>query len=325
MRRESERINAEFNTARWRGRIAKVQKIVDSFRFSLPHPYDFSPSTADICWIQEVRKAIIDGTDEEFQDREADIQLRIPELSATWLEERRKVFLQLLPRKPPSLEHLSLATTLFDCLECHKFGIRIEEALSHRCRYHHDNECREKFSSVDSANVFHYDVRAPWDSGLAKYRYSAQLSALVKEVVLECGENPDTITTKEMNRKHHRFACFGRDGTIRVLSWLDAVSSTACLLYYDTISDPCTVSSRTGANTGANRVGSSGLMNYLNIHLHQRTKETLGVASTAGEQVPPNGGINGSPASKITLLIRKFRPMYQHTENTEHFLTLGFI
>jgi len=325
MKDESAHIHAKLNAARWRDRIAKVQEMVDSFHFSLPHPHDFFPSTADICWIPEVRKAIVDGTDEEFQDCEADIKPRIPELSAAWLEERRKVFLQLLPQDPPRLEDLSLATTLFDCMKCHKFGMRIEDVLSHRCPYRHDNEYMAKFSSINSANVFYYDLGAPWNSGLAEYRYSAKLSALVKEVVLECGENPDTITTKEMNRKHHRFARFGRDGMIKVLSWVEAVSPTACSLD-GTTHDSCdTVSLSTGAKRGVHRVGSSGLTNYLNMHLHRRTKEALGVASTAGEQVPPNGGMNGSSASKITLLIRKFRPMYKHTENTEHFLTLGFI
>jgi len=325
MRDESERINAQLNAARWQDRIAKINKIVDSFRFSLPHPHDFSPSAADICCIPEVRKAIVDGTDEEFQDCKADIQPRIPELSTTWLEERRKVFLQLLPQNPPRPEHLSLATTLFDCMKCYEFGMRIEESLSHRCRCRHDDEYRAKFPSINSANVFYSEVGAPWNSGLAEYRYSAQLSAFVREVVLECGENPDTITTKEMNRKHHRFVRFGRDGAITVLSWFETVSSSARSLE-DTTSDLyAAVSSSTSANTEAHRFGSSGLTNCQNMHLNQRTKGANGVASTAGEQVPLNGVTNRSPPSKITSLVRKFLPMCKHRAYTEHLLTSGSI
>ncbi|KAF9645813.1 hypothetical protein BDM02DRAFT_399008 [Thelephora ganbajun] len=223
MRDESKRIHARLTAARCRSRTDEVRKIVDSLHLSLPHPHDFYPSAADICWIPEVRKTIVDGTDKEFQDCEADIRSRIPELSAAWLEERRKVFLQLLPQDSPSLEHLSLATTLFDCMKCRKFGMRIEEALSHCCRYYYGDKFIAQFSNVASASVYH-DVGAPWDSGLAEYQYSTTLSALVREVVFECGENPDTITTKEMNRKHHRFARFGTDGTIAVLNWFQAVS-----------------------------------------------------------------------------------------------------
>ena len=225
MRNELARINAELEAQRCKSRIVGVEKLVDSFRCSLPHPHDFSPSTADVCWIPEVRKTIIDGTDEEFQDCEADLRSRIPELSASWLEERRKFFLQLLPQDSPSLEHLFLATTLFDCANCRESGMRIKDAISHCCHnYRYRSERRENFSSVASANAF-YGI--PWDSGSSKFEFSVNLSLLVREVIVECGENPDTITTQEMNRKHHRFARIGWDESITVLNWLQTVSSRA--------------------------------------------------------------------------------------------------
>ena len=155
----------------------------------------------DICWIPEVPEVIIDGTDVEFQDREADIRSRISELSATWLEERRKALLEFLPQESPTLEHLSLATTLFDCTNCHRLGMRVEQALSHNCHFLYRDERFATFSNAERAMVSHYDVDAPWDLGLTNFRYSANLSALVREIVIECGENPDAITAKEMNRK----------------------------------------------------------------------------------------------------------------------------
>jgi len=226
MREESIRIRARLDAGRCESRIGKIEAIADSFRLSLPHPHDFSPSSADVYWIPEVRKTIVDGTDEEFRECEADLRSRIPELSAAWLEKRQKVFLGLLPQDSPTLKHLSLATTLFDCVNCRTFGLRIEGALSHRC-YHYDygHEHRASFTNAASAGAFFMRARTPWDSGLAKYEYSAKLSALVREVVIQCGEDPDTITTKGMNRKHHRFARFGRrDGMIAVVNWLEAVS-----------------------------------------------------------------------------------------------------
>lgn len=312
MREESERVHVEFKNMECRFRIDQMQDVACSFRYSLPHPHDFSPSTADLCWIPEVRKAIVDGTDEEFQIRETEIRSRIPELSTTWLEERRRVFLKLLPQDSPSLEHLSLATTLFDCMKCREFGMRIEDALSHACEYRHDDEFFAKFSSINSANIFYYDVGAPWDSGLAKYRYSAKLSAIVREIVLGCGEDPDTITTKEMNRKHHRFAFFDADGPISVLSWFQAVSYRA-RIPKNTVPDLLpTASPSTGANGGIERhIASSGLMNYRSMSLTWMAEVANGIASGVGEQGNPKWSAHTSVSSKITLLTRKFVLMMQ--------------
>ena len=52
----------------------------------------------------------------------------------------------------------------------------------------------------------------------SEYKYSEKHSHLVREIVLECGEDPDTITTKEMNKKDLRFARFQLNGRIKVLS-----------------------------------------------------------------------------------------------------------
>lgn len=106
--------------------------------------------------------------------------------------------------------------------------MRIEDAVSHCCRKHSRNdgyggEHRAGFSNAASAGRFYNLAGAPWDS--SKYEYSAGLSAVVRGVVVECGENPDTITTQEMNQKHHRFVSSGMPGIITVLNWSEAVGS----------------------------------------------------------------------------------------------------
>lgn len=226
MRKKSASIHAKITADQRRSRINQVEEISTLFRFSLPNPRDFYPSAADICWIPEVRKAIIDGTDKEFQDCIVDIRSRISELSATWLEERRNFFLQFLPQDPPTLQHLSLATTFFDCVKCHTFDMRIERALSHCCL---NREYVTQFSGESSAQTYDYHVNPHWDSGFARYRYSAELTTVAREIILECGENPDTITTQEMSGKHHRFVRFDTNGTVGVLNWVEAVSSGALL------------------------------------------------------------------------------------------------
>ena len=216
MREKSEELRTRF-------RIDKIRRIVDSFYESLPHPHDFHPSVADICWIPEVQKTIINGTDEKFEACEADTRARLPKLSATLLEERRNFFLTLLPQDSPTVKHLSLATTMFDCEKCVGRGMRIEKTLSHTCKSHGwDCPGEMRFKNLPSkhiAKVFYDEARLPWDSGYSEYRYSEGLSNLAREIVLECGEDPDTITTKEMNKKHLRFVCFRENGAITVLSW----------------------------------------------------------------------------------------------------------
>ena len=227
MRHKLNQIRTQYFTQQCESRIAGINKIVDLFRFSLPHPHDFSPSTADVCWIPEVRKTIIGGTDAEFQHLEADLRSRMSELSASQLEERKKFFLQLLPQDSSNLEHLSLVTTLFDCTKCDHSEMCTKAALSHTCvsfSHGYKNEHKASFSNVHSETAFNDRAGIPWDSGFSEYKHSGVYSALVREVVVECGENLDTVTTQEMNRRPHRFVRFGSGGAIAVLNWSEAVS-----------------------------------------------------------------------------------------------------
>ena len=315
MRKKSERIHNESTADQCESRVKEIEEIVDSFRSTLPHPHDFSPSTTDICWIPKMRKALINGTDQEFQNRKANIQATISELSATLLEERREFFLRLLPQDSPTIEHLSLATTLFDCTACHKYGVRIESALRHRCcyGYNHGWYSEKQFPNAMVAEVFRSEVGPSWS--LAKFRYSTELAAIVREVVLECGEDPDIITTREMNRKGHRFACFGTDGKITVFSWLQAVSPRVYPRKEPTRRSRHTISSSTRSHntTHIYRTGPFVLMNYRNTCLNQRINVT-GVASTAGEQ--GLGNPNGSAGISVTSgSISHFRTFFLTSEH----------
>jgi hypothetical protein len=102
--------------------------------------------------------------------------------------------------------------------------MRLRAVLSHSCRYYH-------VSKVEFPNkhTFYSRAGSPWDPEASEFEYSADLSAVVRAIVLECGENPDTITVQEMNGKHHRFGHFGRD-TVSVLNWLQVVSFGTRLL-----------------------------------------------------------------------------------------------
>lgn len=320
MKEKSEGIHGQIVADRCQSRIKQVQEIATSFHFSLPHPHDFHPSAADICWIPEVRKTILDGTDAEFQDCIDDIQSRISELSATWLEERRNTFLRLLPQDPPTPMHLSLATTIFDCERCHKSPMHIEEALYHYCYSSEGDILRgTKFLDYRIQPNYNHDIGSPWNPRVAKYSYSATLAALIREIVLECGENPDTITTQEMNRKHHRFVRFDNyQSTIIVRNWVQAVSSGAWPPD-NAMTHPCHAARlRTSAFGHAYTVGSSSLMNYRSLNLNRRNVEVIGAAFAVGELMigAPDCTTRGSRSSKIISLSRKSFPYLLHMVQT---------
>ena len=271
---------------RCRSRIDKIRKIVDSFYESLPHPHDFHPSVADVCWIPEVQETIISGTDEEFEACKADTRARLPELSATWLEERRNLFLTLLPQQSPTVEILSLATTIFCCTKCNHRGMPIEKALSHPCkRWSFD---KGHFKKTHIAKVFEEEASSPWDPGCSKYTYSERYSNILRGVVLKSGEDPDTITTKEMNRKGLRFASFQRNGLRDVLSWHQVVNFGTCAGVYIVPDLFHTISSSTGGVVAAGRpvqIASFDLTNCqsLDLSLRRAIQRTAGVASGVGE------------------------------------------
>lgn len=311
MKGESARVHARITADTCRTRVGQVKAIVELFRFSLPHPHDFYPSTADICWIPEVQKVIIDGTDQEFQHCKVDIQARISGWSTTWLEERRKVFMQLLPQDSPTVEDLSLATTMFDCERCPMHNMHIEEALLHYCYYFYDGGPGERLPNDIISRVYRSDVGSPWDSEFSKYKYSAKFATLVRKAVLECGENPETITTREMSRKHHRFAYFRPGGTINLFSWHQMVSSGAHPPDY-LVPHFHTVSSDTCGTMEITRVDSYGPMNSPDIHLNL-TEQVFGGANFGGAFIAgdlgsesPNGITKTSSRSNNILLPRKF-------------------
>jgi len=192
--------------------------------------------------------------------------------------------------------------------------MRIEDALSHYCRnslYKRKHETN--FSSVASTSAF-YGI--PWDSEFAEYEFSAKLSALVREVVIECSENPDAITSQEMNEKRHRLACFGAGGEITVLNWVQAVSSRARPLDGPTLHLLHLVSLSATVTMEMCCVGSCGLTNYRNMCPNRRTKGVFGVVSTVGEQgnlKTINSVVNGSVLSGVTFPVRGFFPICKCT------------
>ena len=171
-----------------------------------------------------MQKTIISGTDREFEAREADTQAQLPKLSATWLKECRNFFLTLLLQDSPTVEDLLLATTIFNGKKCKVKDMGIEKALSHTCTDwsldHADKRHSKKIPSEHNAEVFYDGACSPWDLG-----YSEKHSHLIREIVLECGEDLHTITTKEMIKKDLCFARFQPNGRIKVLSWYKVFNS----------------------------------------------------------------------------------------------------
>ena len=179
-------------------------------------PHDFCPSVEDVWRFSDTRKLIINKTDEEFNTN-ADIG-GFPNLISQILEVRTTKLLALLPSGERRDNVLSLAAIWFKCLSCHSFADGID-ALGHQCTTPRD------LSNGGPAGLT-FDIRTlrqdKWPETF-RFSFSAAASSVARGLILDCGEDPRSITLEEMNSKFHRFS-FYEYGRLVVRNWKETVS-----------------------------------------------------------------------------------------------------
>jgi len=207
--------------ARCVSRINGMRMIIENYKRTL-HPHDFCPSLEDICRIPDTRRVIIYGTDEEFDTCAEEVTSGLPELSTQFLEERTAELSALLPFGDRPNDPLSLATAWFNCGPCHRTLMHGNDALEHQCL-----RSRGPYPG-EAPGETTFDICVPgqsWCSGTSRFTFSKVASAFARELILDCGEDPETITLGEMNSKLHRFA-FPEEGGFEAINWHETVSST---------------------------------------------------------------------------------------------------
>lgn len=202
--------------ALWNSRVEEMGTIVKAYQRTF-NPHDFYPSVEDVCRIPDIRQVIMGGTDEEFNACAEEVTSRLPELTSQFLEERTEKLSALIPFSGRA--DLSLATVWFKCRLCRSLLIHGEDALKHECLRPQNRS--DGGRPVGGATFDNFILRRGWFAN--EFIPSDYASAIARAMILECGENPESITLDEVNSKLYRFF-INEDGERFVYSWMERVS-----------------------------------------------------------------------------------------------------
>ena len=183
-------------------------------------PHDFCPSIGDVSRIPGIRKAIIYGTDEGFSACVEEVIAGLPKLTSKSLEERNSKLSALLPFKGRPTDVLSLATVWFTCVSCQVFLMHGIDALMHQCP---GPRSRAPAKTIGEATFENSVLSHGWRAGASGFRFSTVASTIARGLIVDCGEDPKTITLAEMNSKFHRFILLEKNRPV-VHSWRETVS-----------------------------------------------------------------------------------------------------
>ena len=203
-------------------RVNEMRTIVEKYQRTLRlHPHNFCLRMEEVCRIPDIRKVIIGGTDEEFSACVEEVTSGLPKLTSQILEERTAKISALLPANDRRGDALSLATAWFNCGFCHPNRIHGSDTLMHQCTF---PICG--FPSGQSISETTFDSFVPergWRDE-TRFTFSEVASNIVRGLILDCGEDPESITLAGMNSKLHRFAFYKNDELV-VHNWEGTVSS----------------------------------------------------------------------------------------------------
>lgn len=266
--------------ARCISRVNRIEMAVEKYQRTLD-PHDFCPSMGDVSRIPDIRKAIIDGTDEEFNECIEEVTAKLPRLTFKFLKERNAILSALLPFKGRSADVLSLATVWFTCGLCHVPLMHGTDALMHQCR---GPRSRPPVEPIGEATFENWVLSRGWRAGASGFRFSTVASTIARGLILDCGEDPENITVAEINSKFHRFV-FSEKGGLAVHGWRGAVSTGVVGIHWHGLT-VCRIlpSSITNFATPPGSIGSSDRANAQNLCmiLTHITRRNCGVVSIVG-------------------------------------------
>ena len=159
---------------------------------------------------------LIDGTDEEFVACAEEVTTGLPKLTSQFLEERTAKLSDLLPFNECPANVLSLATVWFVCGSCH-YLMDSPDTLMHQCLTLGDWPFEEPIGECT------FERRVLSQGWCAMFRFSWFASTIARGLILDCGEDPETITLAEVNSKFHRFV-LSKDDASAAHSWMGTAS-----------------------------------------------------------------------------------------------------
>jgi len=227
MQRCKQKIEDKASRDRCRSSVGEMRAIIRKYRRGTLHPHNFYLSMEDVGRIPDIRKAIVNGTDEEFNICVKDVICRLPELTSNILEERTAKVLALLPLDQRPDNVLSLAAVWFifgpaDSRSPHLMDGT--EALSHRDPVPLSRTPETPIGEETFDRYALGQYRFPQESMLS---FSEAASTIARGLILDCSEDPESITSAEMDSKFHRFGIYKNDKlvarnwreTVRVCGW----------------------------------------------------------------------------------------------------------
>jgi len=202
--------------ARCISRVEEIRTIVRKYQRTL-NPHNFCPSMEDVWQVPEIRKVIIDGIDEEFNTCAE--TLGLPKLTSQILEERTARISALLPSNERSDNAHSLAATWFRCRSCYSY-MGGAGAVKHWCPIGWELPSGKSTGVADSSRA----LRLGWCPENFKFEFSEAASNIGRGLILNCGEDPEAITSAEMSSKLHRFVYYEKAELV-ARNWEETVSS----------------------------------------------------------------------------------------------------
>ena len=209
--------------ARCISRVNKMRMVVQKYQRTL-HPHDFFPSMEDVCRTPDIRTVIIDGTDEEFDTCVEGTTSRLPELTSQTLEERTLKLSALLEFDGRPADVLTLATVWFTCGLCNPSLMHGTDVLGHQCPIASREIPGEAIGISEATFNYHVPARC-WNAETFSLRFSEAASAVARGLILDCGEDPESVTLAEINSRFHRFVFYENDELV-AHNWEETVSST---------------------------------------------------------------------------------------------------
>ena len=218
MYRCKKEIEDKAQAARCISRVNKVGTVVQKYQRTLS-PYDFYLRMEDVCPIPDIRKVIVNGTDEEFNTRAKEVTPELPKLTSRILEERTAKISALLPFNDRPGGVLSLATAWFSCGLCCRYPTHGTDALIPHCLSLADHPSKQP--TGEEAFDSHVQGRG-WCADTSMFKFSETASTIARGLVLDCGEDPESITLAEIYSKFHRFV-FYEKGELVAHNWQETV------------------------------------------------------------------------------------------------------
>jgi len=162
--------------ARCISRVNRMRVIVPKFQLTLD-PHDFCPSMEDVCRTPDIRKVIIEGTDEEFNACAEGVTSRLPGLTSQLLKERTVKLSALLPFNEGPINILSLATAWFTCGLCNPTLMHGTDVLGHQCPITLRQSPEEPIGICEATFNYHVPERC-WYAETSKFRFSETSSTI---------------------------------------------------------------------------------------------------------------------------------------------------